>query len=29
MQCRLFHVLLFSQVLEGEADLLLHSSDTM
>ena len=29
LQCRLFHVLLFSQVLEGEADLLFHSLDTM
>ena len=29
LQCRLFHVLLFSQVLEIEADLLFYSSDTM
>jgi hypothetical protein len=29
LQCRLFHVLLFSQVLECEADLLVHSSDAM
>jgi hypothetical protein len=29
LQCRPFHLLLFSQVLECEADLLFHSSDTM
>jgi len=29
LQCWLFHVLLFSQVLECEVDLLFHSSDTM